>query len=94
MSTIVTACTLPQSAVPRFPVQVFGIAGNPVAHDLGYLLHNKFFEASGVDAVYLPLLVLPPTPPINHMSPFAHVLGQAPATHSSSLYLCPVSLTV
>jgi len=37
--------------------KVFGIAGDPVAHDLGYLLHNKFFEASGMDAVYLPLLV-------------------------------------
>lgn len=57
-----TAFSFPQSTIPWFPAQVFGIAGDPVAHDLGYLLHNKFFEASGMDAVYLPLLVLPPHP--------------------------------
>lgn len=37
--------------------KVFGIVGKPVSHDLGFLLHNALFEHSGVDAVYVPILV-------------------------------------
>jgi 3-dehydroquinate dehydratase/shikimate dehydrogenase len=36
---------------------VFGIAGNPVAHSLSPLLHNRGYIADGLDAVYLPFLV-------------------------------------
>ena len=38
-------------------MQVFGIAGNPVAHSRSPALHNTAFAAAGVDAVYVPLLV-------------------------------------
>lgn len=37
--------------------RVFGVIGDPVAHSMGPLLHNRWFAEEGIDAVYLPLLV-------------------------------------
>jgi 3-dehydroquinate dehydratase/shikimate dehydrogenase len=37
--------------------RVFGVIGAPVAHSMSPALHNAWFEAAGLDAVYLPLLV-------------------------------------
>jgi 3-dehydroquinate dehydratase/shikimate dehydrogenase len=35
--------------------RVFGVAGNPIAHSLSPLMHNKAFKRAGVNAVLLPL---------------------------------------
>ncbi len=35
--------------------QVYGVAGNPVAHSLSPAMHNAAFRAAAIDAVYLPL---------------------------------------
>lgn len=37
--------------------RVFGVIGDPVRQSLGPTLHNGWFAALGIDAVYLPLLV-------------------------------------
>jgi 3-dehydroquinate dehydratase/shikimate dehydrogenase len=37
--------------------RVFGVLGDPLAHSHSPLIHNAAFDASGVDAVYLPLRV-------------------------------------
>ncbi len=37
--------------------QVFGVLGDPVAHSLSPLIHNKAFRQLGVNAVYLPFRV-------------------------------------
>ena len=36
---------------------VFGVIGNPIGHSLSPAIHNRGFEALGIDAVYLPFLV-------------------------------------
>ena len=36
---------------------VFGVIGNPVMHSRSPLIHNRGFEALGIDAVYLPFQV-------------------------------------
>lgn len=36
---------------------VFGVIGNPVVHSRSPLIHNRGFEALGIDAVYLPFTV-------------------------------------
>jgi 3-dehydroquinate dehydratase/shikimate dehydrogenase len=36
---------------------VFGVIGNPVMHSRSPLIHNRAYEALGIDAVYLPFLV-------------------------------------
>ncbi|KAL0035402.1 hypothetical protein WJX77_005085 [Trebouxia sp. C0004] len=37
--------------------QIFGVIGNPVSHSRSPQLHNAAMAATGIDAVYLPLLV-------------------------------------
>ncbi len=37
--------------------RLFGVVGNPVAHSLSPLIHNRAFAAAGIDAVYVPFLV-------------------------------------
>jgi 3-dehydroquinate dehydratase/shikimate dehydrogenase len=37
--------------------QVFGVAGNPIAHSLSPLMHNTAFRKEGINAVLLPLQV-------------------------------------
>src|SRR5262249_45867562 len=37
--------------------KVFGVVGDPVAHSLSPLIHNRVFRALGVNAVYLPFRV-------------------------------------
>ena len=39
--------------------KVYGVVGQPVDHSLSPHVHNAAFEAAGVDAVYLPMLVQP-----------------------------------
>ncbi len=41
---------------------VFGVIGDPIAHTLSPLIHNRGFAALGMDAVYLPFLVDEPAP--------------------------------
>ncbi len=36
--------------------RVYGLAGDPVRHSSGYLLHNRAFRELGMDAVYIPFL--------------------------------------
>jgi 3-dehydroquinate dehydratase/shikimate dehydrogenase len=36
---------------------LFGVIGRPVSHSLSPLIHNRGFQALGMDAVYLPFLV-------------------------------------
>ncbi len=36
--------------------RVYGLAGDPVRHSSGPLLHNRAFRALGIDAVYIPFL--------------------------------------
>lgn len=36
---------------------LYGLIGNPVAHSLSPLIHNRAFEVEGIDAIYLPFLV-------------------------------------
>jgi len=38
---------------------VYGVIGSPVAHSLGPMVFNELFASSGIDGVYLPLLVEP-----------------------------------
>ena len=38
---------------------VFGVIGHPVAHSMSPAIHNAAFEAVGMDAIYVPLLVEP-----------------------------------
>ena len=37
--------------------QIFGVAGNPIAHSLSPLMHNTAFRKEGINAVLLPLKV-------------------------------------
>ena len=37
--------------------QVYAVVGDPVGHSLSPLVHNRFFRAEGLDAVYLPVRV-------------------------------------
>ena len=37
--------------------KVFGVVGDPVAHSMSPLLHNRWFAEAGINAVYLPLKV-------------------------------------
>ncbi len=37
--------------------QVFGVIGDPVGHSLSPLIHNRAFEALGINAVYIPFRV-------------------------------------
>ena len=37
--------------------QVFGVIGDPVGHSLSPLIHNRAFEALGINAVYVPFRV-------------------------------------
>jgi 3-dehydroquinate dehydratase/shikimate dehydrogenase len=37
--------------------QIFGVAGNPIAHSLSPLMHNSAFRNQGINAVLLPLKV-------------------------------------
>jgi 3-dehydroquinate dehydratase/shikimate dehydrogenase len=37
--------------------RVFGVIGDPVAHSLSPVMHNRAFQALGINAVYLPFLV-------------------------------------
>jgi 3-dehydroquinate dehydratase/shikimate dehydrogenase len=37
--------------------RVYGLVGDPVAHSMSPRLHNEWFASSGIDAVYVPLLV-------------------------------------
>ena len=39
--------------------RVYGVVGHPVAHSLGPLVHNRGFDAVGMDAMYIPLPVAP-----------------------------------
>lgn len=39
--------------------RVYGVVGHPVTHSLGPLVHNRGFDAVGMDAVYIPLPVAP-----------------------------------
>ncbi|MGH7179530.1 MAG: type I 3-dehydroquinate dehydratase, partial [Tepidisphaeraceae bacterium] len=39
--------------------KVYGVVGAPIGHSLSPAIHNAAFEAVGVDAVYLPMLVNP-----------------------------------
>lgn len=36
---------------------VFAVVGDPIAHSMSPLLHNRAFEAAGVDGVYIPLRI-------------------------------------
>jgi len=38
---------------------VYGVIGCPIAHSMSPAIHNRAFEAAGVDAVYVPLRVEP-----------------------------------
>ncbi|MGB2822709.1 MAG: type I 3-dehydroquinate dehydratase, partial [Phycisphaerae bacterium] len=38
---------------------VFGVIGCPVGHSMSPAIHNAAFEAAGLDAVYVPLLIQP-----------------------------------
>lgn len=37
--------------------KVYGVIGDPVSKSMGYLIHNKAFQAAGLPHVYVPLLV-------------------------------------
>lgn len=39
--------------------QVFGVIGCPVGHSMSPAIHNAAFSATGIDAVYVPLLIQP-----------------------------------
>ena len=39
---------------------IYGVMANPVAHSMSPAIHNAAFEATGIDAVYLPLKVEEP----------------------------------
>lgn len=39
--------------------RVYGIVGHPVGHSLGPRVHNRGFDESGLDAVYIPMPVAP-----------------------------------
>ena len=43
--------------------QVFGVLGDPVAHSLSPLIHNRAFRAAGLNMVYLPFRVAKPDVP-------------------------------
>jgi len=44
---------------------VFGVIGCPVAHSMSPAVHNAAFDATGLDAVYVPLRVEPGRDPFN-----------------------------
>ncbi|MBX9623520.1 MAG: shikimate dehydrogenase [Gemmataceae bacterium] len=48
--------TYPVRAIGR-DTAVYGVAGDPVGHSLGPLLHNHLYRRLGVDAVYLPFRI-------------------------------------
>jgi 3-dehydroquinate dehydratase/shikimate dehydrogenase len=39
--------------------QVYGVVGHPLGHSMSPAIHNASFEATGINAVYLPLLIDP-----------------------------------
>ena len=39
--------------------QLFGVIGCPVGHSMSPVIHNTAFDTTGVDAVYVPLLIQP-----------------------------------
>jgi 3-dehydroquinate dehydratase / shikimate dehydrogenase len=39
--------------------QVFGVIGCPVGHSMSPVIHNTAFDATGINAVYVPLLIQP-----------------------------------
>jgi len=53
--------------------KVFGVIGDPVAHSLSPLLHNKAFRAVGLDAVYIPFRV-----PKGELAAFLQAFDQLP----------------
>ncbi len=53
--------------------RVFGVLGDPVAHSLSPLIHNRAFRALGINAVYLPFRV-----PRDTLGEFLRVFDQLP----------------
>src|SRR5260370_10312474 len=37
--------------------QIYGVIGDPVAHSLSPLIHNKAFQSLGINSVYVPFRV-------------------------------------
>jgi 3-dehydroquinate dehydratase / shikimate dehydrogenase len=50
---------------------VYGVVGNPVMHSRSPLIHNRGYDALGIDAVYVPFLV----PDLDDFWPLADALG-------------------
>ena len=46
---------------------VYGVIGHPVGHSMSPAIHNAAFEAAGLDAVYVPLLVPPGRAPFDRL---------------------------
>ncbi|NQT18698.1 MAG: type I 3-dehydroquinate dehydratase, partial [Planctomycetes bacterium] len=44
---------------------IYGVMANPVAHSMSPAIHNAAFEATGIDAVYIPLKVEEPVGFVN-----------------------------
>jgi 3-dehydroquinate dehydratase/shikimate dehydrogenase len=53
--------------------QVYGVVGDPVAHSLSPLLHNRLFRRMGINALYLPFRV-----PRGQLQPFLDAYGAVP----------------
>jgi 3-dehydroquinate dehydratase/shikimate dehydrogenase len=53
--------------------QVFGLVGDPVAHSLSPLIHNRSFRQLGINAVYLPFRVAR-----GDLAGYLRALGQVP----------------
>ncbi len=49
--------------------QLYGVMANPVGHSMSPAVHNAAFEALGLDAVYLPLLVDEPVEFLQRFTP-------------------------
>ncbi len=43
--------------IERKEFKVFGVIGNPISKSMGYLIHNRAFEATQSTHIYLPFLV-------------------------------------
>jgi len=50
--------------------KVYGVIGDPVSKSMGYLIHNKAFQAVGLPHVYVPLLVQNVTRFFNAYEPY------------------------
>lgn len=59
----------------RSATKVYGLLGNPVAQSKGAALHNAAYEATGVDAVYVPFLCDSPTDLVRSFDAADEVLG-------------------